>query len=204
MIFDPQYRKDHRSARVGMALFRMSQAIKKVTQTESDNLGLSPAQIQGLLFAAHTRNDVATVGNFANTIGTTHVTAVKVLNGLVRRGLISKMQKAEDRRVTLLSLTAKGREIVARLDQWGHLLEEALQSISDEELTQFELGLGSVIAALQQRSHLIVAEPCLGCIHFRPNIGDAVAPHYCKLIQKYLSHEASLQECPEHTPIFEV
>ncbi|MFD0712543.1 MarR family winged helix-turn-helix transcriptional regulator [Paenibacillus sp. GCM10027626] len=204
MIFDPQYRKDNRSARIGMALFRMSQAIKKVTQAESDTLGLSPVQVQALLFAAHTRSDVATVGNFANTIGTTHVTAVKILNGLVRRGLIHKSQKAEDRRVTLLSLTSKGRAVVNKLDNWGHLLEEALQSIPEELLTHFEIGLGSIISTLQKKGHLVVSEPCTGCIHFLPNTGDITAPHYCKMIQKYLTHEASLQECPEHTPSFKV
>ena len=204
MIFDPQHRKDNRSARIGMALFRMSQAIKKVTQAESDTLGLSPAQIQALLFAAYTRSDVATVGNFANTIGTTHVTAVKILNGLVRRELINKSQKAEDRRVTLLSLTSKGREIVNKLDNWGHLLDDALQPIPEELLAHFEIGLGSIISTLQKEGHLIVSEPCLGCIHFLPNTGDIAAPHYCKMIQKYLTHEASLQECPEHTSSFKV
>lgn len=204
MIFDPQHRKDNRSARIGMALFRMSQAIKKVTQAESDTLGLSPVQIQALLFAAHTRSDVATVGNFANTIGTTHVTAVKILNGLVRRGLINKSQKAEDRRVTLLSLTSMGREVVNKLDNWGHLLEEALQPISEELLTHFETGLGSIISTLQKKGYLVVSEPCIGCIHYLPNAGDKAAPHYCKLIQKYLTHEATLQECPEHTSSFKV
>lgn len=201
MIFDPQHRKDNRSARIGMALFRMSQAIKKVTQAESDALGLSPVQTQALLFAAHTRSDVATVGNFADTIGTTHVTAVKILNGLVKRGLISKSPKAEDRRVTLLSLTTKGREVVNKLDNWGHLLEESLQHIPEEMLTHFEIGLGSIISALQKEGHLVVSEPCIGCIHFQPNTGDAAAPHYCGLIHKYLTHEASLQECPEHTSL---
>lgn len=204
MIFDPQHRKINRSARIGMALFRMSQAIKKVTQAESDILGLSPVQIRALLFAAHTRSDVATVGNFANTICTTHVTAVKILNGLVRRGLISKSQKAEDRRVTLLSLTSKGRETVNKLDNWGNLLEDALRPIPEELLTHFEIGLGSIISTLQKKGHLVVSEPCLGCIHFLPNTGDIAAPHYCKLIQKYLTHEASLQECPEHTSSFKI
>lgn len=199
MIYNAQHRKDNRSARIGMALFRMSHALKKMTQTESDTVGLSPVQIQALLFAAHTRNDVATVGNFANIIGTTHVTAVKILNGLVKRGLISKAQKADDRRVTLLSLTPKGKEIVNNLDHWGQLLEDVLQSIPEELLTHFEIGLGSVISTLQEKGHLVVSEPCAGCIHFQPNIGHAEVPHYCQLIQKYLSHEASLQECPEHT-----
>ncbi len=204
MIFDPQHRKDNRSARISMALFRMSQVIKNVTQSESNVLGLTPVQIQALLFAAYTRSDVATVGNFAKTIGTTHVTAVKILNRIVERGLIIKSQKAEDRRVTLLSLTENGWEIVYNLDGWGHILEDALQFLPEEVLTHFEFGLGSIISILQKKGHLVVSEPCLGCIHFRPDTGDTTTPHYCELIQKYLTHEASLKECPEHTFPYEV
>ncbi|MFO1443619.1 MarR family transcriptional regulator [Bacillus sp. Bva_UNVM-123] len=199
MIFDPQHRKENRSARISMALFRISQAIKKVTQAESDAIGLSPIQIQALLFCLHTRKDVATVGNFSNAIGTTHVTAVKVVNELVKKELIYKTQKPEDRRVTLLQLTSKGREITVKLEHWGGTLEEALDSISDEILADFELGLGSIISIMHNQGHLAVSEPCLGCIHFHPNTGNEETPHYCGLIQKYLTHEASLKECPEHT-----
>ncbi|WP_240479908.1 MarR family winged helix-turn-helix transcriptional regulator [Paenibacillus fonticola] len=172
-----------------------------MTQAEGDAMGLSPVQIQALLFAAYTRSDVATVGNFAGAIGTTHVTAVKIINGLVRKGLVSKAQKPEDRRVTLLNLTPEGKVIVSQLNHWGHSLEEALGSIPDEALADFEIGLSAIISAMQQRGQLVVAEPCLGCMHFQPNTGEAVTPHFCGLIQQYLTHEASLQECPEHTPI---
>jgi DNA-binding MarR family transcriptional regulator len=198
MMFDPQQRKENRSARIMMALFRMSQAIKKVTQAESDEQGLSPVQIQALLFTLYTRSDVASIGNFAKAIGTSHVTAVKIINGLVTKGHITKAPKKEDRRVTLLQLTAKGKEAATSLEKWGHTLEEALHSIPDEILEDFEIGLGSVITAMQRRGHLVVAEPCLGCMHFRPNTGDSHTPHYCAFMEKYLTREASLKECPEH------
>lgn len=198
-MFDPQYRKDNRSARMSMALFRISQAIKKMTQAESDALGLSPVQTQGLLFAAYTRNDMATVGNFASAIGTTHVTAVKILNRLVEKNLIYKTKKADDRRVTLVSLTEKGQKVISNLDDWEQSLEDILQSLPEKVLQDLELGLGSVVSTLQEKGHLVVSEPCLGCIHFRPGTGEKSAPHYCQLIQKYLTHEASLKECPEHT-----
>ena len=142
---------------------------------------------QAMLFAAHTRSDVATVGNFANTIGTTHVTAVKILNGFVRSELINKSQKAEDCRVTLLSLTSKGREIVNKLDNWGHLVDDALQPIPEELLAHFEIGIGSIISTLQKEGHLIVSDPCLGCIHFLPNTGDLAASHIKQNVKCFMN-----------------
>jgi DNA-binding MarR family transcriptional regulator len=200
MIFDPQHREHSRSARISMALIRLSHAMKKMMHADSGGLELSPVQIQTLLFTAYTRSDVATVGSLANAIGTTHVTAVKVIQGLVRKGLLIKSPKPEDRRVTLLALTPKGEELVSQLDDWGRSLEESLTAMTDPMMKDFEQGLGAILASLQKRGHLVVAEPCAGCVHFHPHAGDPAAPHYCQLIRKYLTHEASLLECPEHTP----
>ncbi|WP_025847025.1 MarR family winged helix-turn-helix transcriptional regulator [Paenibacillus ehimensis] len=202
MRYDPQQRKENRAARVSMALVRMAQAVKKIGQMESDDTGLSPVQIQSLLFTAHTRGDVASVGSLADHLGTTHVTAVKIVNGLVIKGLIAKYAKPGDRRITLLQLTSQGEEAVAKLDRWGEALEEAVQSLPEEALASLETGLGAVLSALQRRGHLVVAEPCLGCIHFRPNTGQDETPHYCNLIRKFLTHEATLKQCPEHKPSF--
>ncbi|WP_231571040.1 MarR family winged helix-turn-helix transcriptional regulator [Gordoniibacillus kamchatkensis] len=180
MIFDPQERTGNRAARVSMALFRMSQAIKKLTQTESDAQGLSPVQIQALLFAFNTRNDVASIGNFAKSIGATHVTAVKIVNGLVQKGLMTKKKMSGDRRVTLLDLTAKGREAALKLEDWGHTLEDALQSIPDSVLASFELGLGVIVSAMHQRGNLVISEPCPGCVHFRRTFGRTRLPIFAK------------------------
>ncbi len=202
MRYDPHHRKENRAARISMALFRMAQAVKKIGQMESDDTGLSPVQIQSLLFTAYTRGDAASVGSLADYLGTTHVTAVKIVNGLAAKGLIAKRPKPEDRRITLLQLTSQGEEAVSKLDRWGEVLEETVQSLPEEALASLEAGLGAVLSALQRGGHLVVAEPCLGCIHFRPDTGQDDAPHYCNLIRKYLTREAALKQCPEHTPSY--
>lgn len=200
MLHDAEYRSKHAAARVGMALFRMAQAIKKMMQMESDRAGLSPVQIQALLFARHTREDVATVGHFARTIGATHVTAVKVVNGLIRKGLIEKKPSPHDQRITLLRLTPKGQDRVLALENWGNALEQTLQRVPEEVLNHLEIGLGAILSSLKQQGYLTISEPCRGCIHFRPNAGNGHEPHFCNMIQKFLTHESSLKECPEHTP----
>lgn len=200
MLHDAGYRRKHAAARIGMALIRMSQATKKMMQAEGDRAGLSPVQIQALLFAFHTREDVATVGHFARTIGATHVTAVKVVNGLIAKGLVAKKRNPQDLRNTLLRLTQKGRECVLAFEEWGGTLEQSLRRLPEELLDHLEAGLGAVAASLKEQGYLVVSEPCRGCIHFKPDIGEGNEPHYCAMIRKYLSHESTLKECPEHSP----
>lgn len=200
MIFDPKLRKQNRSASLGMALFRVAQAIKTINQEESGAFGLSPVQIQALQFIHNTRDDMVNVGNFAASIGVSHVTAVKILNGLEQKGLIYKVQSSVDRRITHLRLTPEGFSSVEELIPWGTRLQGVIQALGESQYDQLEAGLGALITILQQHGHLLVAEPCEGCIHFQPNITQGEFPHYCGMIEKYLTHEASMKECPEHTP----
>ncbi|MCM3627748.1 MarR family transcriptional regulator [Paenibacillus glycanilyticus] len=199
MIYNPQHRNKDRAARVSMALLRLAQAIKTINQEESAEFELSPVQIQALLFVQHTREDMATVGNFTKMIGSSHVTAVKVLNGLASKGLIRKIPNPADRRVTRLTLTNNGELAASKLDQWGNTLGQIVETLEEAQLEQLETGLGAIISSLNRQGRLVVAEPCLGCVHFRPHAAEGPSPHFCRLIQKYLTHEASLQECPEHT-----
>lgn len=199
MIFDPKLRKQNRSASLSMALFRVAQAIKSINQEESGAFGLSPVQIQALQFIFHTRDDMVSVKSFAASIGASHVTAVKILNGLVQKGLIYKITSSVDRRITHLRLTIEGSSLIEKLSQWGNRLQGVVQSLEESQYEKLEAGLGALIIILQQQGHLVVAEPCIGCIHFKPNIVQGEFPHYCGLIEKYLTHEASMKECPEHT-----
>ncbi|UFJ41446.1 MarR family winged helix-turn-helix transcriptional regulator [Brevibacillus humidisoli] len=199
-LFDPQQRKENPRLRSAMALFRLAQAIKKMSQMESDPVGLSPVQVQTLLFVYHTRRDVASVGNLAKSIGTTHATAVGIVNGLLAKGLVQKQAKQEDRRITLLQLTESGRDVVAKIEDWGKTLQSAMDHLPDEVLDSFEIGLGAIVSSLQKAGHLVVAEPCHGCVHFRPNVAGSDQPHYCQAIKRYLSFAESQKECPEHAP----
>lgn len=107
-----------------------------------------------------------------------------------------------DRRVTLLRLTPAGEATCRRLNRWGHLLAESLAGLSDDERAALERGLGGVVWSLRAAGHLTVAEPCRGCTYFREDAArNADAPHFCDLIQSFISEDEALKDCPDHTPI---
>lgn len=200
-FFDPESRKNSQVQRVSMALFRLSQAIKKLNLMESETLQLTPVQIQTLFFIAHTREDMCSVGNLAKSIATTHATAVDVINGLVAKGFVAKSNKPEDRRVTILRLTIDGKQAVQAAAEWGAGFERVIGSISEKDLKLLETGLGALVHSMQTEGYLVVGEPCLGCVHFQAHAQEGEEPHYCNLVKKYLRQEASEKECPDHTPM---
>lgn len=201
-IYDPEHRRDSPSARVGMAILRMSQAVKRLSLAEAEGEGLTPVQAQTLLFVRHTKSFLTSIGRLAAALGTTHVTAIGVVDGLIRRGLLQKEPSPFDRRVTLLRLTAEGERICENLDRFGHTLEEALSQLDDADMSALEQQLGALVWSLRAGGALQVAEPCRGCIHFHENAAPGTAePHRCGLIQRFLSEAESRLDCPDHTPV---
>lgn len=200
-IYDPDHRGQSSVARVGMALLRMSQATRKLSQAEADEAGLTPVQAQTLLFIRHTKPFFTSIGRLAAALGASHVSAIGVVDGLIQRNLVIKETDTRDRRVTLLRLTAEGEATCRNLDRFGHSLEEALGQISGEDLALLERQLGAIVWSLRDAGVLQVAEPCRGCVYFDENVApDSPEPHHCRLIQRFLSEPDSLLDCPDHRP----
>jgi DNA-binding MarR family transcriptional regulator len=188
--------------RLTMTLLRLGQATRAIGLEEAREVGLTPVQAQTLLFVKRTKSFATTVGMLARHLGATHASAVGVVDALEARGLLYRETPAHDRRVTLLRLTGAGEESCVRLQRWGHLLTEVLATLSQEERDSLERGLGGVIWALRAAGHLDVAEPCRGCIFFDENAAPGTPePHHCRLIERYITEEESLRDCPDHRPL---
>lgn len=200
-VYDPERRRNDPAARVGMALLRMAQAVKKLSLAEAEEQGLTPVQAQTLLFIRHTKPFLASVGRLAAELGTTHATAIGVVDGLIRRGLVAKEPSPSDRRVTLLRLTPQGEAVCRNLDGWGQTLAEALGRLDSDDLMSLERHLGALVWSLREAGALQVSEPCRGCVHFRENAAPGTPePHRCVLIDRYLSEADARLACPDFTP----
>jgi DNA-binding MarR family transcriptional regulator len=183
-----------------LALLRIGQATRSVALDDARAVGLTPVQAQTLLFIQRTKPFATTVQQLAATLGSTHASAVGVVDGLVGRGLVQRETSSVDRRVTLLRLTPEGRASCEQLTSWGQELTVALTQLTPEERATLERGLGAVIASLRAAGHLSVAEPCRGCVFFSENAAPAAAePHHCALLRRHLSEAEAQLDCPEHT-----
>lgn len=183
------------------ALLRLSRALESSLREGAGGLGLTPAQAEAVRFAGRVRPDMATVGQLARVLGVRHATAVGILEPLVERGLIERRPHPYDGRRRVLALTRSGRALLARLEKITAVLRESLEGLDRVALERLELGLGALVTGLQRAGALVVAAPCAGCVHFRPNAAPGTpAPHRCALIERYLSEAGSRMLCPEHTP----
>lgn len=187
--------------RVLPPLLRLSRAIEVALRSGGNELGLTPAQAEALRFAATVRSDMATVGQLARILGVRHATAVGIVTPLVDRGLLERRRDPSDGRRRSLALTHDGVDLVARLDGVTRELASVLGELEPADVAGLERGIGAMVAALRYRGALVIAAPCAGCVHFRPDaVPGTSSPHRCELLRRYLSTTASRMACPEHEP----
>ena len=78
--------------------------------------GLEPRQHQLLLAVKGMPDGVeATVGTIAERLQTQHHSTVELVDRMENRGLVRRLRSAGDRRRVLVSLTARGEALLARL-----------------------------------------------------------------------------------------
>ncbi len=183
------------------SLLRVSRAVDGALREGAGAFGLTPAQAETLRFAARIRPDMATVGQLARILGVRHATAVGIVEPLVERGLIERRPHPYDGRRRVLALTPAGRRLLARLERVSAQLRRELGALDPLSLERLEAGLAVLVETLRRAGLLVVAAPCAGCVHFRPDASPGTAaPHRCALIERSLSEAESRMLCPEHTP----
>lgn len=96
-------------------------------------------------------NGGMSVGELAEALGITHVSVSQARKSLEAEGLIASSPDPQDGRRSVLSLTAKGEELIATLDPlWSALNAAALEI--DKEAEGVALALDRLDDALEHRS----------------------------------------------------
>jgi len=122
------------------------------------------------------------VDTLARALSLSHSGAVRLVDQLVRRGLVVRGPSQRDRRAVVLSLTAAGRRAAKRVaEARGRALDEAIAPLSPADREQLGELLGSVVAA-QTTDSEDAKRICRLCD------GDACGhPHRCPVTQARLA-----------------
>jgi len=116
-----------------------------------DESGLTFIQMKALVIVETAVGDVSTVTGLSEALGVSAASASRAVNGLVKKGLASRIEDAEDRRVRRLTLTAKGNALADRIISSRMAgLEEFAASLSPTERKR----LDSALAVLLQREEI--------------------------------------------------
>jgi len=167
-------------------------------RSESRNLlieyGLQPIQFEALYYFGVCNRYSDTLMAVTEYLGQTKGTVSQTLKVLERKELIRKVADAEDKRVSRLSVTRKGRALIKRLMP-APSMKSASELLGAEELSSINSALKRLLGALQQTNQSKSFGLCLTCSH---NIQNSDSTYLCGLTQEPLSVEETNLICREH------
>lgn len=200
--FNPQERETPAS-QSAIALYRISQAMGRLLRVRAEQAGLSPAQIQALLFLRYARPGVCTIGGLAERLAATYASASGVADALERKGLIQRQTSPDDQRVVKLIVTDRGREQAHSLENILDEVEQAIQQLPLEDQVTLVRATQAIVRQLQQAGHVQVYEMCWHCHFFRRDVhpGHPAGPHHCAFVDAPLPEANSYLECPDFVPL---
>ncbi|GIV59178.1 MarR family winged helix-turn-helix transcriptional regulator [Rhodocaloribacter litoris] len=199
--FDPEAQHEHVDAKIVAALERLSQAFRVLLWEVATETGLSPIQIQFLVYLRFLPGGTCRIGDLARRFDLTPATVSDAVRTLAAKGLLSRVPDPDDRRARLLALTPAGRETAGRLAGWAGALQAYLAGYTDAEKLPVMRFLMNLIAHLHDAGVITVARMCLTCRFFAPDRhDDPDAPHHCRLLDRPLRLHQLRLDCPEHEP----
>ncbi len=200
--FNPRLRASQPAGAITIALYRISQAIGHLLRVRGEAVGLSPAQIQALLFLRFARPGVRTIGGLANRLVSTYATASGVADALEKKDLALRQPHAEDARTVTLTLTEKGRQQADELENVLDEIEAAVSALPPADQEALLRGMQAIVWQLQQAGHVHLYEMCWHCQFFRPNAHptNPAGPHHCAFVDAPLPESNTYLECPDFVP----
>ncbi|MEZ4950628.1 MAG: MarR family transcriptional regulator [Saprospiraceae bacterium] len=174
-------------AKILIGLERLSEALKTLLWEKAKIYGISPIQIQILLFVANHKTEICNVSYLAKEFNVTKATISDAVRVLVKKEYLEKDFSPIDNRRYNLTLTNLGTQLVSNLSGYATPFEEELTSFKNQDLYKVYDILTKLIFQLNQRDIIQVQRTCFNCKYYN---GDKKERHYCN----YLKSELKMQE----------
>jgi DNA-binding MarR family transcriptional regulator len=121
------------------------------TQYEPDvwfGLNVTVAQLKSLFFISH--QGTTNLSKLAAALGVTPTNVTGIVDRLVKKGLVTRTESDQDRRILLLRATDDGEELVAKLrERRRGYMSEVLALMSVGELATLAQGFASLVKAVE-------------------------------------------------------
>ncbi len=192
-IFDPAAQNENLPLKIVAGLERISKTFRALLWDHAKVTGLSPIQIQILVFIRFHRSGLNSVSLLASEFNVSKATisdSVKILND---KDLIKKQPSDLDKRAYTISLTEKGSKIVREAGNFADPIKEIVEKISKADQRDFFSHIVEVIWALNKSEILSMQRMCFNCNYYTKKKKQG----YCNLMKRVLAKEDLRLDCPE-------
>lgn len=192
--FNPAQQEKDISSKIVAGMERISEVFKILLWEKSKIVGLSPIQIQILIFIEYHHRGLCNVSHLAKEFNVTKPTISDAIKILDKKGLIIKDFSSYDSRRYSILLSDRGNEIIKQTQNFSEPLKKEIATFSPAELEELSGTLNQLIFQLNRKGILTVQRTCFGC-DFYSKHGNK---DYCNLLEKELMTSEIRLDCPEY------
>lgn len=179
------------------ALERISEAFRVLLWEQSKDTGLSPIQIQMIIFISSHEPGKCRVTYLAEEFNLTKATVSDSVKVLVAKGFLDKAANTEDTRSFSLALTEKGLATARQVSGFNAIFTNLMAQFTAAEKNNFYSVLHRLIMGLNHSGIISVQRNCSSCRFY----GNSGGSHFCNLLNMPLMAHELRTDCPEHEPI---
>ena len=178
--FNPTQQEKDISSKIVVGLERVSEVFKILLWEKAKKVGLSPIQIQILIFIKYHKRNLCNVSHLAKEFNVTKPTVSDAIRVLDKKDLIIKDFSSSDSRRYSISLSDLGNGVVSQTNDFSNPLRKEINDLSQSELERLFMTLCQLIYKLNSIGILSIQRTCYGCKFYeRNNQVD-----YCDLLKK--------------------
>ncbi len=193
-IFNPQVQENDISSKIIAGLERISEVFKVLLWEKAKLVGLSPIQIQILIFITYHKQEFCNVSHLAKEFNVTKPTISDAVRILTKKEMITKDFSSSDSRSYSIRLSELGKNIVAETEDFADPLRNQIKDGNPEDLENLFQIVSKLIYQLNRNGILTVQRTCYGC-KFYDKSGNK---DYCNLLEKELLTSDIRLDCPEY------
>ncbi len=193
-IFNPRGQENDISSKIIVGFERISEVFKILLWEKAKLVGLSPIQIQILIFIMYHKQELCNVSHLAREFNITKPTISDAVRILDKKGMITKDLSSIDNRSYSIRLSPAGNKIVAEIENFADPFKSQLKGIEQSNLENLFGTLSKLIYQLNRNGILTVQRTCYGC-KFYDQTGNK---DYCNLLDKELLNSEIRLDCFEY------
>lgn len=185
--------KEDINTKIVIGLERISEVFKNLLWEKAKRFGISPIQIQILLFIHNHKTTLCNVSQLAKEFDVSKATVSDAVKVLLSKYLLSKKSNLKDKRSYTLELSPDGLQLIAQLDDFSNPILHEIEKFNADDNLQLYHTLSLLIYQLNQKGILSVQRICYACKFYEQSDNQ----HYCKLLNKELKTDTIRIDCEE-------
>ena len=157
-VFNTKFQQKDLTSKIVVGLQRLSEVFKSLIWEHAKVVGLSPIQIQILIFIAYHDQSLCNVSHLAREFDITKPTVSDAIKVLLKKDLVKKLPSTHDSRRFDLSLTLQGQKIVNETESFANPIKAELDQLKDNQLEDLYASITQVIYGLNKNRYIDCAE----------------------------------------------